>query len=212
MRTLTAYLGAVALAVSCSAVSADRDPAATVAKGWFLRTVAPDDYKAGISRQNVHGGKAAAYFQNAVDPMVVHPQSGPAFFCTAFKADRYRGHRIRMTVYAKGEQVADGSFLWIALSGTRARAYGKALVPGPIKRNMDWTKYTCVVDVQSSMEVICLGAGLSGRGTIWLDDIGIDIVGSDVALVGIDGKGPGSIEGWKLGELPTEPTNLGFEE
>jgi hypothetical protein len=212
MRTLTAIGATGMILISCLAISADRNATSEVAKGWFLRTVAPEDYKAGISHENVHGGKGAAFFQYSVDPMVVHPRRGTAFFCTTFKADKYQGHRIRVTAYAKGEQVADGSFLWIALDGTRTQPRRVALSPAPMKRSTHWTKYVCVVDVSSSMGVITFGAALSGRGTIWLDDIDIEIVGSDVALVGIDGKGPGPLQGWNLGEPLAEPTNLGFEE
>ena len=212
MRTLTASAVAGMIFISCLAISADRDATSKLAKGWFLRTSVPGDYQAGISHENVHGGKAAAYFRYTVDPMVVHPSFGPAFLCTAFKADKYQGHRIRVTAYAKGEGVADGSFMWIALDGTRTQPRRVALTPAPMKRSTDWTKYVCVVDVASSMGVITLGAGLSSRGTIWLDDIEVEIVGSDVALVGIDGKGPGEMQGWNLGEPSAEPTNLGFEE
>ncbi|MCC6396894.1 MAG: hypothetical protein IT282_07730 [Bacteroidetes bacterium] len=209
-NTVSAVLGLILL--SGLAISADQNAVSSVPKGWLFRCVAPQDYRVGVDHQTVHGGRGAAFVEYAVDPMVIHPKRGSAFLCTRFKADKYCGHRIRVTAYAKGEKLTEGSFLWISLDGIRAQPRRVALNPAPMKRSMDWTKHECVLDVPSSIDVITLGVALAGRGTIWLDDISVTVVGPEVPVAGVDGKGPGSLEELNLGEPPSEPTNLSFEQ
>jgi hypothetical protein len=209
--TISAPIGLLLL--SSVVLSAGQDTTSLVPKGWYLRSVFPQNYRVGVDHQIIHDGKGAGYIQYAVDPMVAHPQRGPAFLCTLFKADTYRGHRIRVTAYANGDKLDEGAFLWISLdgeSGTQPRRVG--LLPGLMKRPVDWTKHECGLDVPSSMNLITIGVALSGRGTIWLDDVSIEIVGPKVPLAGIDGKGPASPKELNLGDPSPEPSNLRFEQ
>jgi hypothetical protein len=145
--------------------------------------------------------------------MVVHPQRGPSYFLQAFKADQYRGRRIRVIAYAKGEGLSEGSFLWVYVEGDpRVQSQGVAMAGVPMKRNVDWSKYECVLEVASSTNVMAVGVCLAGRGTIWLDDVGIEVVDTDTPRIGIQGKGPWSLKAFKLGAPAEAPVNLGFEQ
>jgi hypothetical protein len=181
--------------------------------GWFFRAEVPEDYKVGIDHNTVHSGKGSGFIQYTVHPMVVHPRRGPSYLLQAFKAGEYRGHRLRVTAYAKGEKLSEGSFLWVQLDGgPRVQRQGLAMAPAPMERTTDWSKYECVLDVPSSMSVVVVGVGLAGRGTIWVDDVRIEVVGRDVATVGVQGKGPWSLKEFKLGEPADAPMNLDFEQ
>jgi hypothetical protein len=189
------------------------DSQQAVPVGWFFRTEVPEDYKVGVDHNTVHSGKGSGFIQYTVHPLVVHPRRGPSYLLQAFKADKYKGHRVRIIAYSKGEKLSEGSFLWVALEGgDRVQRQSVAMAPAPMKRTTDWSKYECVLDVPSSMSVMAVGVGLAGRGTIWLDDVRIEVVGTDTPTVGIQGKGPWSLKDFKLGEPLEVPMNLGFEQ
>jgi hypothetical protein len=189
------------------------DSQPTVPVGWFFRALVPEDYKVGIDHNTAHNGKGSGFIQYTVHPDVVHPQSGPSFLLQAFKTGKYKGHRVRVTAYAKGDKLSDGSFLWVDLEGgDRVQRQSVAMSPVLMKGTTGWSGHECVLDVSSSMTVMAVGVAMAGRGTIWLDDVRIDVVGTDVPVVGIAGKGPGPLNELEMGEPADGPVNLDFEQ
>jgi hypothetical protein len=61
------------------------------------------------------------------------------------------------------------------------------------------------------MNVVTVGVELAARGTIWLDDVRIEVVGTEIPTVGVEGKGPWSLKYFRLGEPADAPVNLDFE-
>jgi hypothetical protein len=51
---------------------------------------------------------------------------------------------------------------------------------GPIKRGNAWTPYSVVLDVPMEATHLTLGLLLRGKGTVWLDDLTLEVVGEEV--------------------------------
>jgi hypothetical protein len=146
--------------------------------------------------------------------MVVHPKRGCADLVQIFTVGKYSGQRLRVSAFAKGESVAAGAFLYLALDGgPRSRPERIALDPVISRGTSDWLECECVVDVRSSMTVMAIGVVLPGRGTIWLDDVRIEVVSASVPLKGTAGKGPPPrLSELQLGAPGAGPVNLDFEQ
>jgi hypothetical protein len=199
------------IASLCSGVQERPAAQKSSIRGWTLRSYAPDDYEVGIDHLSFHGGRGSGYVEYTVDPMVVHPRRGPAFLIQAFKADRFRGERIRVTAYLRSVRAHGDPYLWIRAEGsTRMEQYG--LIPDTKGDSSGWVRQECVVDIAQSDTVIAIGAAMGWRGTIWLDDVWIEMVGKDVPLSGLPGRGTTSLRTMNLGKLPDGPVNLNFEE
>src|SRR5262249_36119019 len=134
----------------------------------------------------------------------------------AFKADKFRGQRLRMTAYVKSKDVENSAGLWMVIEGYDGKgnySVSKHLKGTPIKGTNDWKQCEVVLDVpKEGTALISFGALLSGKGQVWVDDFKFEAVGNDVKTTGgrvetgsAGGMGPGK-------HLPPEPRNLDFEQ
>src|SRR5215213_5370856 len=76
--------------------------------GWFIAGSHPQDYTIGIDRTVRHGGEASGYIQSRPSQ-----QEGSATLMQNIKADDYRGRRIRLSGYVKGEKITKWAGLWM---------------------------------------------------------------------------------------------------
>ena len=82
-------------------------------KGWFWGGGNPkDDYETRTDHTTRHGGKATGYMKSAVS----QPQSFRTMM-QSIKADDYRGKRVRLSGYVKGENIAKYAGLWLRVDG-----------------------------------------------------------------------------------------------
>lgn len=167
--------------------------------GWLAAGDNPADYGMGVDPTVAHGGKASGYIKSRV--------SGPKGFGTlmqTFKADEYRGKRVRMSGYVKAEKVEDWAGLWMRVDGPEGKMLGfDNMQNRPIRGTTDWKKYDIVVDVPAASLGIAFGLLLAGQGQAWVDDIQFGVVGKDVATTNPE-------ETTK--ESPRQPQNLRFED
>jgi len=91
----------------------------------------------------------------------------------------------------------------------------------PIKGSTDWQKYEVVLDVPEGSMEIAFGILLAGKGQAWVDDLQLDVVGTDVPSTNMikEGATPQPFdeaarkrmsEGQKT--LPAQAANLNFEQ
>jgi hypothetical protein len=55
----------------------------------------------------------------------------------------------------------------------------------PIKGSHDWTQYSIVLDVGNNATAIAFGILMSGPGAVWIDDLALDPVGTDVDVTDV---------------------------
>lgn len=73
----------------------------TSIKGWFLSGSHPNNYRMGIDHNVVHGGKASGYLQSTT----VIEKDEFATMMQQFKADNYKGKKIKLSSFVKSEDV-----------------------------------------------------------------------------------------------------------
>ncbi len=161
------------------------DLRAQLEKGnWFLGGDHPEDFAMGVDRTVTHRGKASTCLKSKT-----LDSKGSGILSRAFKADRYRGKRLRMSAYVKTENVEKWVGLWMSLGGPPE---GPLEFPinlplrfdnmrdRPIRGTTDWKQYTIVLDVPPDSEKITFGLLLVGKGLAWVDDLRFEDVGDEV--------------------------------
>jgi hypothetical protein len=171
-------------------------------KGWFAAGSHPKDYEMSHDRTGAHGGNACAYLKS-----VVADTGGFGTLMQMFKADEYRGKRVRMSGYVKAKDASDWAGLWMRVDGARKDemlAFDN-MQDRAIKGTIEWKKYEIVLDVPENSEMVAFGLLLSGKGQVWMDDLQFEVVGKDVPTTGRATAGAAS-------GAAKAPLNLNFEE
>ena len=168
-----------------------------VPSGWILRGSHPADYQAGVSPAVAHSGQASGYIKSRT----TRPR-GFGTLMQTYKADQYRGKRLRMSAYVRSERVSKWAGFWMRVDGPRGNVLSfDNMQSRPIKGKCDWNKHAIVLDVPKESAAIAFGVLLAGQGHVWVDDFEFEVVGPEVPTTG----GP-------LPAYPEHPRNLGFEE
>lgn len=196
MKTIIArILRAAAMLCAIAAITAI---AAETPKGWFAAGSHPKDYEMSVDRTVKHGAKASAFLKS-----VVPVTSGFGTLMQSFKADEFRGKRVRMSGYVRANDVGDWAGLWMRVDGLKSELLAlDNMQQRAIKGTSDWQKYDIVLDVADEAQSIAFGLLLTGKGQVWMDDLRFEAVGKDIPTTGA-GLGQGA---------PASPANLNFED
>jgi RNA polymerase sigma factor (sigma-70 family) len=171
-----------------------------------------DHYEISVDRTVKHGGIASG----SIRSIVIEPHWYGAL-TQAFKANQYRGQRLRMTAYVKCKDVDNAAGLWMVIEGFDGKgnySVSRDLMRTHVKGTTDWKQLEVVLDVpREGAAQIRFGAMLAGKGRVWVDDFRFEVVGNDVKTTGGTvetgraSAGMGPVE-----RLPAEPKNLDFEQ
>jgi hypothetical protein len=174
-------------------------------QGWFAAGQRPRDYEMSTDRSTVHGGSASASVK-----CIAPKAEGFGTLMQTFAADAYRGKRVRFSGYVRSAKVADWAGLWMRVDGAAGGANGPEALAfdnmqkRPIKGTTDWTQYEIVLDVPERAQEIAYGILLSHTGQVWMDDLKVEVVGTDVTTTAVS-LSPKQ-------EPSAAPVNLDFEE
>lgn len=164
--------------------------------GWIATGQAPQDYEFALDGTEKHSGtKSALLRARAPTP------SGFGTLMQQFVPDDYRGRRVRLAAWIKTvDVVAKECKLWMRIDGPAKRvlAFGQSAL---IKGTTSWQRYEVVLDVGSDAEVLSFGLLLDGVGSAWLDDVSLEVVGSEVPVTA-----------HPIPQMLHHPRNLNFEE
>jgi hypothetical protein len=167
-------------------------------KGWFAAGSHPKDYEMVVDRSEVHGGKASASLKSVASDL-----KGFGTLMQMFKADTFRGKRVRMSGYVRAKDVGDWAGLWMRVDGPKGDAVAfDNMQRRAIKGTSDWTRYEIVLDVPDEAQEIAFGLLLTGKGQVWMDDLNFEVVGKEVPTTA---ENPSK-------KAPAGPVNLNFEE
>jgi hypothetical protein len=176
-------------------------------KDWTKSGVSSDDYDISIDRDVKHAGKASCTVKSKADA-----PKGSGVLVQLFRADDYRGKRLKVTAHVKSKDVEGWGGLWVRVDGKDQTGLAfDNMMDRPIKGTLDWKEYEIVLDVPDKAEEIFFGFILVGKGQAWVDDFKVSAVGNDVKTTGkelrpMDRK-------WDLRkDLPKAPRNLDFEQ
>jgi hypothetical protein len=172
-------------------------------EGWGGGTAQPGEYELGLDNSVAHGGKASG----TIKALAGMP-TGFGTLTQAFKADEYRGKRVRYSGYIKTKDVSEGAGLWMRVDSTTQTLTFDNMDKRKVK-DADWKKVEVVLDVPADAAYITFGMLMNGTGQAWVDDLKFEVVGNDVASTNML-EGPIPAQAGQL-MLPDKPVNLDFE-
>jgi hypothetical protein len=150
------------------------------ANGWGCALSALKDYDVGIDHTDRHSGKASAYSKSKDSAR----EESSGYFTQQIKADEYRGKRVRLSGYVKGEKIEGWAGLWMRVDGglddNNVLSFDN-MGNRPIKGTTDWKRYEVVLDVPANSVQILFGLVRGGKGQIWVDDLKFEVVDQSVA-------------------------------
>jgi AraC-like DNA-binding protein len=166
--------------------------------GWFLSGSHLFNYEMGVDRKVVHTGKASGYLTSKT----VQDAGEFATMMQQFKADRYRGKRLKLSCFIQSENVEGFAGLWMRVdSASDDVLQFDNMSNRPITGTTPWNHYTIVLDMPENSAVIAFGVLLSGRGRVFVDQFSFEEVDEKTESTAM------STEGF----LADEPVNLSFE-
>ena len=146
--------------------------------GWSVEGVYLHNYEAGVDRTVAHTGQASGYVRSAVtEPAILW---GHASLLQRFRADRYRGERLRLSAYVRTAAVTGQAVLWMRVARPGNQVRLDNMDDRPLQGTTDWREVEIVLDVPEDSISIEFGIELSGSGQVWADDFQLEVVGQDV--------------------------------
>jgi hypothetical protein len=116
----------------------------------------------------------------------------------SFRATQYAGKRVRLSAAVKSEKVNDWAGLWMRVDRDHEIVAFDNMQNRPIKGTTNWQNYHVVLDVPKDATGLYFGILLGKSGTVWLSNVKIESVGTDVPTTG-------------AAPLLEGPTNLDFQ-
>jgi hypothetical protein len=122
-----------------------------------------------------------------------------------FQGGSICGKRVRFNAFAKSDGVSGWAGLWMRVgkgSGATPQTLAFDNMQGrAIQGTTDWKNYAVVLDVPKDATGIFFGVLLNGSGSMWMSDVKVETVSSDVPTTDA-----------MSGARPDKPTNLNFEQ
>lgn len=169
---------------------------ADMPKGWMAAGQSPGDYEMSSETSGARVGHACAVLRSRGTP------SGFGTMMQTFKPGDLAGKRVRMTAWARSENVESWAGLWMRVdTESQSGVAFDNMQPRSIKGTTPWTKYAIVLDVPKDASEIAFGVLLDGKGAVWVDHFDFEEVSNVVPTTDIT-KGE---------ERPSIARNLGFE-
>jgi hypothetical protein len=139
------------------------------------------DYEIGLDTDTQHSGEASAFVRSKK----ANPE-GFASITQLITPKAYLNKRLRLRGFIKTAEVEGWSGMWMRVDGPGGRSMRQTLAfdnmaSRPISGTTSWTEYDVVLDVPSYATGIAFGVLLEGNGTVWIDDMTLEAVASDVA-------------------------------
>ena len=176
---------------------------AAIPQGWLLAGSDRGAYEVQRDTATMHGGKASMRLASTRDP---HPDKyGQTGFGTAMQCIEpgdYLGKRIRYSGFVRARDVKNWAGLWMRVDGEGSPPKSIAfdnMEHRPILGTQDWKRFEVVLDVAREAKGVCFGILLCGTGSVWLSDVGFEVVPNTVPTTDM------------MTQQNRKPVNLDFE-
>ncbi len=171
---------------------------AAVPSGWHLAGSAPQDYEAG-TRTAAAGPPLSVAFLRSNGHVSTVAQERFGTMMQSFSADRYAGHRVRLSADVKADDLSGWAGLWMRADQESKTVAFDNMQNRAIRGNQDWRHYEVVLDIPPQATSLHLGVLLAGGGEVDVSDVKFEVLP--------DSRIP------QIGPVPmqTSPVNLDFE-
>jgi hypothetical protein len=179
-----------------------------VPRGWILGGDHAQDYATGIDKDVSYLGHPCAYLKSKPSAF-----EGFGTLMQRFDASQFAGKRVQLSAWVKSQNVDDWAGLWMRVdSGTKSVAFDN-MQNRAIKGTTGWQRYAVILQVPQDVTSISFGVLVNKSGTIWLNSVQFEAVGTDVPLTDMwAGRGSLQQPHQNLMNLNPAPTNLSFAE
>lgn len=152
--------------------------------GWVVAGKSPELYKAGIDQAQTITGKGAKAMRS-----IDKDNKSWATLMQMISAEKYRGQRVRLQARVKTKDVSDWAGLWMRIDGPGGVQAFYNSRDKPLKGSADWQLRSVVLDVSANASALAFGVIEAGSGTVWIDDVKLDVVDKTVAVDAARGPG-----------------------
>jgi erythromycin esterase len=186
--------------------------------GWFGGTANPEYYEVGRDAAVLHGGGASAYLRSRSSG--AKPANAFIALTQLLRADAYRGKRVRLSGYlrtndAVGAEPVDGGALWLRADAPRRTAAFDNMFGRQRTGTQDWGLAEIVLDIPNDVIGLAFGALFAGPGIVWVDDLKLEIVSTDVPVTAPPSTSTSGADSATLAanyeRASLEPVNMDFE-
>lgn len=194
---------ALALAVAVLlALPGSARAGAQLPPGWFLSESVPGNYTTYVDTERPCEGHRTVLLQSRA----ARPE-GYASFMQRFRADAFRGKRIRFSAVVRVEDVQGWAGLHMRIDDASHRALAfDNMQSRPLVGSGGCTRHAVVLDVPQDSVTIALGLIMYGAGKVWISDMKFEQVDASVAVTGLfAGTGTPVAEAPMNLELASEP-------
>ncbi len=148
---------------------------------WKIENDNKDSYSFGIDKEISYEGSKSAFIVSVEEKI-----EGFATLMQSVDAAPFIGKKIKMTGFAKSENIEGWAGFWLRIDG-EAKVEGEwperlgfdNMEDRPIKGTTNWTKYEIIMDVPNESVELLYGPILSGKGKLWIDNISFQEVTDD---------------------------------
>lgn len=155
----------------CTAARALAQADGGLATGWYVSGKQTSAYAVSSVDTGACGTRAARVASKAAGV------KGPLAVMQTFRADDYRGARVRYSATVDARQVKGWAGLFFRADGTQGRTQGfDDMNPRPLRGEVRCAKVFVVADVPESAELLSLGVALNGEGQVELSDVALERV------------------------------------
>jgi hypothetical protein len=168
---------AILIGITCLPLTAAADE--KVPAGWHFGVRDKNEYEAGTDWNVFYEGKSSAYITGKKENKEF------STLMQEIKADKFSGKRIRYSGYLKSKDISGWGGLWMRVDGEGNKTLSfDNMENRAVKGTTDWKKYDIVLDVPADSQFISFGILSSGKGTLWVDKIGFEVVDNNTNTTG----------------------------
>lgn len=167
---------------------------ATAPKGWQMAGSAPQDYEVGTQSTVDGPPQAVAYLRSNTEKA-----HGFGTLMQSFSADRYAGHRVRLSAEVKSDRLSQWAGLWMRADKEAKPVAFDNMHDRAIRGSQSWQHYDVVLDIPPDATSLHFGILLVGSGEVDVSGLKFEILPNPR----IPQLGPPPMQ--------THPVNLDFE-
>jgi hypothetical protein len=176
--------------------------------GWFLAGTNPKAFEIGVDDSISHGGKRSAHIL-----CLQSPCTGFGTLMQTFRADRYRGRRVRLSAWVKADQAGPVS-IWMRVDGADATLAFDNMQNRQSRGSFGWKRVEIVLDVPDEAVTVTYGLILQDSGQAWVDDFVFEAVDGNVQSTNMMSQPAAHgnmLPPERLASLPPDAVNKDFE-
>jgi hypothetical protein len=181
---------------------------------WFITGEAPlyerRWYSASVDHKDPYEGAGSGMLKS------ISASADGGSLAQSASAEAYRGKRVRMKAFVRGDDLAGRAGLWIRAddSDTQTVAYHSSFDSLPLRfvdGTTDWKELSITIEIPASAVILLYGVFMVSTGTVYIDNVSFEILGPYTELPA-DRQLAAPYHQGELRRPPLPPANLDFEE